>query len=161
MESTEKKFPSLIYDLLIEKANAPKSYKEDFINDFISSSCKEFRFQGKFGFGGKFRFKKNRIDFYREDETAELVKLQEEINLEIENLALDHLFIKNDYDHMHDCILHCTWNGEKFKPTKDEMKQIFHKLTSPLKEEAYEFGMNDTLWRDNFINWYTLNNTNK
>ena len=60
-------------------------------------------------------------------------------------------FIKNDWDHMHDCILHATWDTTKKNSTQEEMEEIFFKLPNELKCEAYECGMNDTLWRDKFI----------
>ena len=58
---------------------------------------------------------------------------------------------------MHDCILHCTWNTTKKKSTREELVELFDKLPSVLKQEAYEFGMSDTLWRDNFIEYYDEN----
>jgi len=63
-------------------------------------------------------------------------------------------FSKHDWDHMHDCILHCTWNTTKKKSTREELVELFDKLPDDLKEDAYEFGMSDTLWRDNFIEFF-------
>jgi hypothetical protein len=61
---------------------------------------------------------------------------------------------------MYDCILQATWNTKKKKSTKNELIDIFNKLPEDLKEDAYEYGMSDTLWRDNFIMWYVENYTN-
>lgn len=66
-------------------------------------------------------------------------------------------FIKNDWAHMHDCILHATWDTTKKNSTQEEMEEIFTKLPNELKCEAYEWGMNDTLWREKFIEWYEKN----
>jgi len=66
-------------------------------------------------------------------------------------------FDKNDWDHMHDCILHATWNTTKKQATREELVEIFNKLPESLKGEAREWGMADTLWRDNFIAWYINN----
>lgn len=67
-------------------------------------------------------------------------------------------FGKNDWDHLHDCILDVTWNTEKIRSTREELISIFKNLPEGLKLEAYEYGMSDTLWRDEFIEWYKLNN---
>jgi hypothetical protein len=69
-------------------------------------------------------------------------------------------FTKHDWNHMYDCILQATWNTKKKKSTKNELIDIFNKLPEDLKEDAYEYGMSDTLWRDNFIMWYVENYTN-
>lgn len=66
-------------------------------------------------------------------------------------------FTKHEWDHMHDCVLHCTWKTTKKKSTREELIELFNKLPDDLKEDAYEFGMSDTLWRDNFIKYYEKN----
>ena len=63
-------------------------------------------------------------------------------------------FTQNDWNHMHDCILHATWETTKKKSTREELEKIFSELPYDLKGEAYEWGMNDTLWCDKFIEWY-------
>ena len=64
---------------------------------------------------------------------------------------------KNDWNHMHDCILNSTWETTKTKSTREELIDIFNKLPEDLKQEAYEWGMSDTVWRENFTEWYTEN----
>lgn len=59
-------------------------------------------------------------------------------------------FTKNDWDHMHDAIMHVTGKST----TRDEMELIYDSMTDHLKYEAVEFGMWDTLFRDKFIEWY-------
>lgn len=70
-------------------------------------------------------------------------------------------FTKHDWAHMHDCILHCTWETTKKKSTQAELEELFKRLPKDLQGEAYEWGMNDTLWRDHFIEWYEENEMNK
>ncbi len=59
-------------------------------------------------------------------------------------------FDDNDWNHLHDCIFHV----KKTKSTRNELEKIFVTLPFNLKEEAIEWGMNDTLWRDKFITYY-------
>lgn len=66
-------------------------------------------------------------------------------------------FGENDWNHMHDCILSATWETTKKKSTREELLEIFNSLPGEMKEEAYEWGMADTLWRDGFIEWYEEN----
>lgn len=66
-------------------------------------------------------------------------------------------FTQHDWNHMHDCILNATWHTTKKKSTKEELVEIFNKLPEDLKEEAYKWGMSDTLWRDRFFEWYKEN----
>ena len=47
---------------------------------------------------------------------------------------------KNDWNHMHDCILNSTWETTKIKSTREELIDIFNKLPEDLKQEAYEWG---------------------
>jgi hypothetical protein len=63
-------------------------------------------------------------------------------------------FSENDWNHMHDCVYHVT----KIKHSLEELEAIYSEMPDELKEDALEFGMSDTLWRDNFIEWYELNN---
>jgi len=63
----------------------------------------------------------------------------------------------SDWDHMHDCILDLTWNGNKKNCRREELMEIYEKLPLNLKHEANEWGMNDTLWRDKFCEWYLSN----
>jgi hypothetical protein len=67
-------------------------------------------------------------------------------------------FTKNDWDHMHDCILDATWKTTKKNCSQEELEEIYETLPIDLKLEAELWGMNDTVWRDNFIEWYLKNN---
>lgn len=66
-------------------------------------------------------------------------------------------FTKHQWAHMHDCILHATWKTTKKKSTQEELEKLFEQLPEDLKGEARHWGMNDTLWRDHFIEWYESN----
>lgn len=66
-------------------------------------------------------------------------------------------FSDNDWNHLHDCILHVTWNTTKKKSTREELISIFNNLPEDLKKDAHDWGMSDTLWRDKFIEYYENN----
>ena len=63
-------------------------------------------------------------------------------------------FTKNDWDHMHDCVLHATWKTTQKNCNREELQEIFHKLPEDLKLDAYKYGMSDTCWREEFIKHY-------
>lgn len=69
-------------------------------------------------------------------------------------------FEENDWNHMHDCILHATWKTTKKNATRKELVEIFNKMPKDLQGEAYEWGMSDTVWRERFIDWYIKNPEN-
>ena len=50
--------------------------------------CREFRFQGKLGFGGKFRVRPDSwyVDCYQEDETAEILEAIKAANMALAQL---------------------------------------------------------------------------
>jgi hypothetical protein len=66
-------------------------------------------------------------------------------------------FTENDWNHLHDCILNATWERTKKKSTREELVKIFNELPYHMKGEAYSWGMSDTLWREDFIDWYKEN----
>lgn len=53
-------------------------------------------------------------------------------------------FEKNDWDHLHDVVLNVTCK----KSTREELEVIFESLSVELKHLAYEWGMNDTVFRE-------------
>ncbi|MDD5358263.1 MAG: hypothetical protein PHX80_03900 [Candidatus Nanoarchaeia archaeon] len=84
-----------IYNVLVFDAGAPKHMKTAFIEAHITRKnerdiCNEWRFQGRFLFGGKYRRDKNSIDYYIEDETTELDILQEEINEKLDKIYFEY-----------------------------------------------------------------------
>lgn len=57
-----------IYDVLVEYSGAPEVFREGFISYHMDAdSYKEWRILGNLGFGGKYRFNRNRVDCYSED----------------------------------------------------------------------------------------------
>ena len=71
-----------IYDILVCIGGAYEPWRDSFVYHHTESKCgcNEWRFSGKLGFGGKYRSKYNRVDFYVEDETPDRIRLMNEIN---------------------------------------------------------------------------------
>ena len=81
----EKEFNHLnsIYSVLVTEAKATEEMRENFIFSHITGQeypCDEWRFCGIFGMGGKYRRQTNTIDYYSEDRSPELDKLEKKIN---------------------------------------------------------------------------------
>jgi len=77
-------FANQVYDILVQHAGAPESLRNSFIyshtEDDDNKLCWEFRFQGHFGFGGKYWSERNAITYYPEDHTKKLDKLEAKVN---------------------------------------------------------------------------------
>ncbi len=74
------KWCNRIYDLLVEYG-ADEDIRESFCHIHSTEGCNEWRFQGKFGFGGKFRNHREwYADCYPEDENPERGTLLKELN---------------------------------------------------------------------------------
>lgn len=71
-----------IYDVLVNLGGASEHERSGFIYHHVDSKdgCDEWRFQGKLGYGGKYRSRYNTVDCYQEDETKERLKLIKQIN---------------------------------------------------------------------------------
>lgn len=65
----KKERASKIFDILEVTAGAHSSDRASFIYHHCKKKeeCKEFRFSGKLGFGGKYRSETNTVDCYHED----------------------------------------------------------------------------------------------
>ena len=74
-----------VYDVLVEHAGAHPQWKDDFVRSCRTTS--EYRFQGVFGFGGKYWPERQRITYYPEDRTDHLDDLRDRINVLIADLA--------------------------------------------------------------------------
>lgn len=80
-----------IYDVL-ESAGAEPRMRVPFVRDFMSNDPpSEWRFIGKLGFGGKFRYGTfcaplYRVDCYPEDETPERLALIKDVNQKLQLL---------------------------------------------------------------------------
>lgn len=77
-----------IYDLLVSIGDANESERGDFIYHHCESEygCKEWRFCGKFGFGGKYRSTWNGVTYYPEDETPERIRLKNILDVKLKKL---------------------------------------------------------------------------
>jgi hypothetical protein len=56
------------------------------LSDDRSTGCSEYRFQGSFGFGGKYWTRTNQVSYYSKDETPELESRCKIINQELEKV---------------------------------------------------------------------------
>lgn len=70
---------NLIYTILVENAGANESWRDDFVYHMIKGT-KEYRFQGKLGFGGKLYSNPLRISCYSEDCNSEREQIIKEVN---------------------------------------------------------------------------------
>jgi len=77
-----------IYDILVSEGGARKSERNDFIYHHCTNEygCVEWRFQGKLGFGGKYRSTWNEVTYYLEDETNEMAVIKIKINKLLKNI---------------------------------------------------------------------------
>ena len=73
-----------VYDILVAHAGASESMRNNFVfvhtDDEDQNLCWEYRFCGKFGFGGKYWSQHNAVNYYAEDHTKRLDKLEVKIN---------------------------------------------------------------------------------
>lgn len=76
-----------IYDILVNLGGANEIERTSFIYGHISNPpLSEWRFQGKFGFGGKYWSTTNAISYYPEDKTKERESLMKSINKGLKKL---------------------------------------------------------------------------
>ncbi len=77
-------FANEVYNILVEHAGASESMRNNFVyvhtDDKDENLCWEYRFCGKFGFGGKYWSQRNAISYYPEDRTKKLDKLELKVN---------------------------------------------------------------------------------
>lgn len=60
---------------------------------------------------------------------------------------------ENEWDHMHDCVIDVTHEDGILKLSRKELLVLFHSMPRELQLDAFKFGMNDTCWRGEFIEW--------
>jgi hypothetical protein len=85
-----------IWQILVETCGAsPRTEDEaDFVYHQIREDCREWRFCGSLGFGGKFRIRASierpgsewKVDCYSEDETPQRRRMVKKANAALENL---------------------------------------------------------------------------
>lgn len=61
---------------------------------------------------------------------------------------------KNEWIHLHDVILEAT---NKLSLSQEELESLFDELPDDIKCDAYKWGLNDTVVRDNIYEWYQEN----
>lgn len=71
-----------VYDLLVSIGGAPERYRNSFISHHCEDKdgCGEWRFGGKFGYGGKYLSYNNVVTYDCEDETPKLIELASKLN---------------------------------------------------------------------------------
>lgn len=74
-----------VYDILCEHAGARIQEKTDFV--LFCRTGTEYRFQGVFGFGGKYWPKQNEVTYYPEDRTDHLDALRDRINVLLADIS--------------------------------------------------------------------------
>ena len=89
-----------VYDLLVSIGGADGDSRESFAlytGEKYDWNCSEWRFQGHFGFGGKFRTRRDGksprdwyVDYYPEDDTLERAGLLKILNNKLEELRKKH-----------------------------------------------------------------------
>jgi hypothetical protein len=90
------------------------------------------------------------------NELKPILFLQENRDLKLNQILVKEdkeSFTKNDWDHFHDCYFHV----HNRHLNQEEMRELWEALPDDLKEESLEWGMNDTVWRENFIDWLEEN----
>lgn len=78
-----------VYDILEDLGGASSDgYRESFVFNYTKDKYKsdEWRFQGKLGFGGKYRGERNVVDCYSEDETPERRRIIKKINTALKKI---------------------------------------------------------------------------
>jgi len=79
-----------IYNILVEECGAPESMRENFVYSQTNEFIKEWRFQGRLRFGGKFWRRRDDsqwdVNYYPEDQTAERDAMQARANERLADL---------------------------------------------------------------------------
>lgn len=75
-------FANKVYNILVKHGGANEEMRLNFVicHEDVIHPCWEYRFQGHFGFGGKYWSERNAINYYAEDRTKKLDKLETKIN---------------------------------------------------------------------------------
>ncbi len=86
----DKEILGKIYDILMQFTGARIESREGFIyhHSLEKYPCTEWRFQGKLGFGGKYRIGRNVVDYYPEDKTPERELITKTTNEELAKINI-------------------------------------------------------------------------
>ena len=81
-------FANKVYDILVAEAGSHENNRQCFVYSHCEDEfpCHEFRFGGAFGFGGKYWSERNAINYYPEDHTKKLDKLEAKVNKLLEEI---------------------------------------------------------------------------
>lgn len=74
-----------VWDILVAECEANVSERDSFVH-YVTHDGIEYRFQGVFGFGGKFRPKPMSVDYYPEDQTPERDAIMVTVNRKLKEL---------------------------------------------------------------------------
>lgn len=82
---------STIWGILVREAGATpsESRHQEFVHLHTVENCREYRFIGLLGHGGKYRSQRNRVDCYPEDENKERLAVIERTNKALSGLDHD------------------------------------------------------------------------
>ncbi len=72
-----------IYDLLVTIGGASESDRDDFVYYHTETKTGQWRFCGYLGFGGKYLSNDNRVSYYKEDGTPEIIEIANKLNEEL------------------------------------------------------------------------------
>jgi hypothetical protein len=78
-----------VYDILVQECGAPELQRASFVHTQTTEHCREWRFCGCLGFGGKFwnTNEKLYVNCYTEDETSERRTMIKRTNILLGNLT--------------------------------------------------------------------------
>jgi len=120
-----------VYDLLVSIGGAYEPDRESFIYHHCESKhiCEEWRFQGKLGFGGKYRSESNMVDCYHEDINDETNKVINELNAELSKIES----IENQLSYSIKSLKHCLDRARNM--TVKEFEELFE--IAKAKRQSY------------------------
>lgn len=73
-----------VYDILVAACSAPDTdLARSSFADAMAQGCSEYRFCGIFSFGGKFWIGDFAVNYYREDATPRLDRIQDDVNAKL------------------------------------------------------------------------------
>jgi hypothetical protein len=77
-----EEFANQVWDILVKHVGALEADRDMFVyaHTNLVNPCFEWRFGGKFGFGGKYWSERNAITYYSEDRTKKLDTLEKKVN---------------------------------------------------------------------------------
>lgn len=138
--------------------NSGKSSLLYLLKEGIKESGFEVKFDGGLDFSDEQEFDSNmekKIDSTLGKLVHSTVIVFREMQLQKAASAKGQVITVEDFDfnswgHMYDCIN----SVSGIDCQVEQLVDIFNSMPVGLKNEALEWGMNDTLWRDKFIKWY-------